>query len=370
MSLHQKINGVWTVVQRPYVLYNGVWTAVTDAYVKRSGAWVSAYHYDVTPPNPPEIDLQIVEEFDVIRGQKTLVSRWIRVGVRLPGTLNSPDAKLARVLTTYAGKPPTSPMGGTYTSQPDSTYPNEPWSDWRYNEFGPHNDTSISVYKQWPRNAGPGYKIAGDKTYYFGAWALDRYGNWNGIATQAAIHVPKDTVDYPRVIVKEARFQPNQSGSWHGSRGFQTGELEQQWSPGSTGLWFYGEQITDSMGSSGSVTVRSAQIYIKREDDNGAANANVYLYWTGYPTVASLPEPGSIVKHEITKLGTLAKGQAKWFDLPISFRNDMNYAIKGMGLDYKDPDKATGYPNDYSVMSSVEEHGRNGELHIVWEEQL
>ena len=45
MSLHQKINGVWTQCQRPYVLYNGVWTAVTEAYVKRSNAWVQAYKW-------------------------------------------------------------------------------------------------------------------------------------------------------------------------------------------------------------------------------------------------------------------------------------------------------------------------------------
>ena len=368
MALYQKINGVWTVVQRPYVLHNGVWTAVTDAYVRRSNVWVSAYHYDVTPPNPPEIDLRIFEDFNIVKGQKQLASRWIQVGVRLPGSLNQTDARLARVLTTYAGKPPTSPLGGTYTSAPDSDFPGEAWGDWKYNEFGVH-DTSISAYKQWPRNASAGTIIKGDTTYYFGGWSLDRYGNWS-VATQASIHVPKDSVGYPQVVVKEARFQPNASGSWRGGQGFQTGDLIQQWSPGSTGLWFYGAQFTDSMGSSGSVTVRSAQIYIKREDDTGLANANVYLYWTGYPTVASLPAPGPIQKFEITKIGTLAKGQGAWFDLPISFRNNMNYDIKGLGLDYKDPVKATGYPNDYSQVSSVASKLRCGEVHVVWEEQL
>lgn len=369
MALYQKINGVWTLCQRPYVLRNGVWTALTQAYVKRSGAWVQAYDFDVTPPSPPLIALSISEDFDTIKGVKTLKSRWIRVSVRLPGASNDPDARLTRVLTDYAGKPPTTQFGGTYTSATDASFPNEPWSEWRYNEFGPHNDTSVEVIKQWPRNSSAGNIIKGDQTYHFTGWSLDNSGNWSA-ATAASIHVPKNSVDVPNVVTKEAKIQPNSSGSWR-SAGWASGNLIQQKSPRSVGLWLYGNQITDSMGATGAITVKSAQIYIKRDVDTGSANANVYLFRSTNGTVGGLPAPGGAIdKSEVTKLGTLAKGQGKWFDLPTSYYNNLNNGIKGMGLDWKDPVKADAFPADYSSMVSTSTNLHSGELHIVWEEAL
>lgn len=369
MALYQKVDGVWTLCQRPYVLRNGVWTALTEAYVKRSGAWVQAYEFDVTPPSPPEISLSISEDFDTIKGVKTLKSRWIRVSVRLPGASNDPDARLIRVLTDYAGKPPTTQFGGTYTSSPDSTFPDEPWSEWRYNEFGPHKDTSVEVIKQWPRNSSAGSIIKGDETYNFTAWALDNSGNWSA-ATAASIHVPKNSVDVPNVVTKEVRIQPNSSGSWR-STGFVSGNVVAQKSPRSLGLWLYGNQMSDTIGQQGAVTIKSAQIYIKRSNDTGTANANVYLFWTTNGTVGGLPAPGgSLGKTDVTKLGVLAKGQGKWFDLPTSFNADLNKNIKGMGLDYKDPVKADAFPQDYSSMVSLASNLHSGELHVVWEEAL
>jgi hypothetical protein len=293
------------------------------------------------------------------------------VGVRLPGTANDDDAQLVRVLTTYNGKPPTTQFGGTYTSTPDTTYPNEPWSEWRYNDYGGHNDTSVEVFKQWPLNYGDGQIIPGDKDYFFTAWALDNSGNWSA-PTAAQIHIPKDSVDAANTITKETRFQANSGGSWR-SAGFQSGDLIQQKSPRSVGLWFYGNQITEAMGASGAVTVKGAQIHIRRENDGGAANANVYLFWTNYAVQGDLPNPsapGGITKHEITKLGQLAKGQDKWFDLPDSYFDNLNSNVKGMGLDWKDPVKADASANDFSQIMSVGSALRCGELHVVWEEKL
>jgi len=364
--------GHWSQVQRPYVNRNGVWTAASEAWIRASGTWQKAYEYDVTPPNPPELDLQVYEDWGVDHGQKQLQSRWLRVGVRLPGSLNDPDAKLTRVLTTYNGKAPTTPLGGTYTAAPDNSFPNEPWSEWRYNEFGPHNDSSVLVYKEWPRNAAAGTIIKGDTDYFFGAWSLDRNGNWS-VAVQQHRYIPKDSVDLPNIVVKEARFQPNASGSWAISQpsSFTSGDLLQQTGPTSTGVWFYGEQMSDSIGSQGAPTIRSAQMYIVREDDIGTAMANIYLYWTPYPTVASLPASGSSLdKHEITKMKQLGKGEGAWFDLPTSFYPDLAANIKGLGLDFKDPQKASAYPNDYSVVYGVASRLRCGEVHVVWEEEL
>jgi hypothetical protein len=374
VPIYQKINGVWTQAQRPYLHkgdpgQSGVWSALSAAYVKRSGVWVQAYEYDVDPPNPPEVTLSIYEDWN---GNK-LHTRWIYVGVRLPGASNDPDARLSRVLTTYAGKPPTTQFGGTWTPGSDSSYPSEPWSEWRYNAFGVHKDTSVYIYKQWPRNAQPGTIIAGNRHYHFGAWSLDNNGNWSA-PVQAQIWVPKASVNAPNIVVKEAKFQPVYSGSWTTS-GFKPGSLVQQNSPRSTGLWFYGNQITDSFGAQTtrgeSITVKTAQIYIKRENDNGAADANIYLFWTPYAWISSLPAAGaSIVREEPIKLGTLAKGQGKWFDLPTSYRNNLNHDIKGLGLSYKDPAKAAAFPEDYSSVVGTEVNLRVGELNIVWQEEL
>lgn len=375
MAVYQLVNGEWVEAERIYVKRNGVFSSVTDGYVKRSGVWAQAFDYDVIPPNPPELTLSVYEDFDIIRNVKTLISRWIRVGIRLPGSANDPEAKLVRVLTTYAGAMPTTPLGGTYWTTPDSDYPSEAWSDWKYNSYGPHKDTSAYVYKQWANgvNPKPGNKITPDKDYHFAAWSQDRAGNWS-VRVDQKIHIAKASVDMANIVVKETKIQPNQSGSWR-STGFQSGNLVQQNSPRSVGLWFYGNQFVDSVGaqttSGETITVRSAQIYIKREDDSGEANAEIYLFWNGYSGPGSLPAPGSgITKNEITKLGTLAKGQGDWFTLPASFRNNLNAGIKCMGLDYKAPDRATAFPEDYSNVTGVAANLRVGEVHLTWEEQL
>jgi hypothetical protein len=367
VPVYQKISGVWTPATKIYVNRSGIQTLVKAAYVKRSGSWVQAFDYDVLPPNPPEISLEIIES-DFGSGVLGVKTRYIKVGVRLPGSSNDPDARLTRVLTDYNGAAPTTQFGGTYTSGSDSTYPTEPWSEWRYNSYGPHNDTSVFKYKAWPRNAGSGTYLAGDKTYHFTGWALDNSGNWS-IANAASIHIPKDGVDTNNVVTKEARFQPNSSGSWKPSTaGFVTGDLTQAKAPKSMGVWLYGNQITDSVG--GTATIKSAQIFVQRTNDSGQASANVYLFWTDTGTVGAMPAPNTtdINKSNTTKLGVLAKGQSKWFDIPSSFYAHMNSDIKGMGLHWKDPVKADAMPDDYSVVTGTATNLRSGEVHVVWEE--
>jgi hypothetical protein len=219
-----------------------------------------------------------------------------------------------------------------------------------------------------------GFTIAGDKDYYFTGWSLDQNGNWSA-PTQVKVHIPKDSVATDNIIVKEARFQPNSSGSWR-SDGFHGGDLIQQQNPRSYGIWFHGNQFTDSIGHQGTPTIRNAQIRITREgadEDNGSASANLYLAWHGYANQAALPNPtapGGLNFNEVTKLGQIAKGETKWFDLPNAFYGDLNKNIKGMGLWWKDPVKASAFPNDYSRIVATSQALRCGEVHVVWEEAL
>jgi hypothetical protein len=368
VPVYQKINGVWTPATRVYVNRSGVQTLAKAAYVRRSGAWVQAFDYDVLPPNPPEISLELVTDQSIGAFGAVTFTRYINVGVRLPGGSNDPDARLTRVLTDYNGAAPTTQFGGTYTSASDSTYPTEPWSEWRYNSYGPHNDTSVYKYKAWPRNAGTGTFLAGDKTYHFTGWSLDNSGNWS-VANAASITIPKGGVA-DNTVTKEARFQPNSSGSWKPSTtGFVSGDLTQSKSPRSMGIWIYGNQITDSVG--GTASIKSAQIYVHRTaDDTGQASSNVYLFWTDVGSAGAMPAPNTtnIAKNDATKLGVLAKGQSKWFDIPTSFHAHMNSDIKAIGLDWKDPVKADAMPDDYSVITGTATNLRSGELHVVWEE--
>lgn len=372
MTLHVKVGDAWVECQRPYVLSNGVWVAANEAWVKSGGTWVQAYDYDVTPPDPPIVGLTIEEDFVTINGVSTLKTRFIRVSHSMPGP-HDPDLKMVRMLTTYNGKAPTTQFGGTYTEAPDNSHPEEPWSDTMYNAFGKHKDTSKVVSKQWPRNASAGTIIKDDETYFFGAWALDNSGNWSP-STQAQIYVPKKSVNVPNIITQEARFQPVYSGTWR-SGGFSNGKLIQQKSPRCQGIWFYGNQINAAVGkytqADEKVKIKKAQVYIERENDGGQANANIYLYWAAYQVASGLPAPGtSLNRHEITKLGQLAKGQGKWFDIPAAYYGDFNKNMGSLGLDWKDPDKADGFPSDFSQVVGTGSNPRSGEIHLVWEEEL
>jgi len=367
VALYQKVDDEWVLCQRPYVKYSGIWTACTNAYVKRSGVWVKAYSYDTTPPVKPEVGLILVEDFDTVGGKKTLKTRYIRVGVRMPLAAHDPTVPMIRVLTDYGGQAPTTPFGGTYTSQTDSSYPYEPWSDWTYGA-GRHGDNSKLIYKQWPRNATDGTQLKGDTNYHFGAWAVDQNGNWS-LATQAQLNIPKGGVDEPRVLKREVGFLPNATGSWKRNE-WAAGRLIQQKSPRSMGLWMYGRQFPDNFSTKSRIT--SAQVYIYRHNDSGAANANIYMFWHAYKNTADLPATGgAIVRNQTQKLGQLAKGQGKWFDLPGQFRDDIkDGSAKGFGLDWKDPAKADANANDYSLVATTAEVPRCGEIHIIWEEDV
>jgi hypothetical protein len=384
MALYQKVPtdpadptgpGTWVLCKRPYVKYNNVYTAAKTAHIKVNGVWVRAWTYDATPPDKPLIDLILHEDFMVKDGKQVLKSRWIRVGVRQPQPNHDPDTAMIRVLTDYNDKAPTTQFGGTYTSTPDTNYPAEPWSEWRYGDGFPHPDNSKLIYKQWPRNATDGTQLKGDNTYHFGAWAVDGYGNWSG-ATQASLHIPKGGVDEPTVHLKEVTFAPNSSGSWASVKfgsGRRTqwvaGHLEQQKSPRSQGLLFYGGQFKDNLTTNS--TIKTAQIYLYRTTAGQNAVANIYLFWMSTHNPTNLPAPGGTIDPQQTRfIGTLAKGQGRWFDIPGTFNSEFkNGNLKCMGLAWKDPDKSDSVANDYSQVAGGN-FGGCGNVHMVWEEPV
>lgn len=356
MTVYQKIADVWVEVQRPYARRNGVWVPATDVYVKRSGSWVRAYEYDKTPSSPPEISLQIIS------------NRYIKLGIRIPGAAD-PDVKRVRVLASRK-EMPTTQFGVGYLYEEDADWKGESWSDWYFNGANPvksganHGaDTTDWDYKQYPPNPTDSTNLPGGQWYYFAAWSEDMNGNWS-VGTYTKVWMPKEGVKADKVILKEANFQASGAGS-AGVNGasYVVGDLVVRESPRSDGFWFHGNKFTASIGEQGAPTVKNAKIRVTRSNDTGQATANVRLFWHGEVSSADLPMNDSLMNN-ITLLGTINKGETKWFDIPTTYFSHFNTEIKGFGLVYG------VQASDYLVVSGLATDMRCGEVNVVWEEAL
>lgn len=358
MAIEVKIGGTWTTVARPYVKRTGLWAPVKAGYVKRAGSWQLAYIHDVTPPTPPELILSAVSKTD---GSE----RYINVGVRDPDAFHDPNLALIRVL--YGGSVgyPTSQFGGAYIGTPDNDYPTEPWSDTRYNGYagGTHASTSV-ITRQYPPNKTA--KVPGGARYYFTAWAMDLYGNWSE-PTMASIFVPKATAGTDLTVVKHARFRPVGAGSVRA--GTYLGEPPQTRADGTDALFFYGGYNVVALGTTRpTVTITNAQVLLYRKNDDGSPQANVFLFWHNqdWPGWTG----GDI--HDITYVGNIAKGEAKWFAIPAAMiPNIVNKTFKGLGVYYKNPAAAAATADQYMDLYSPNDETGSivpGALDLVWTE--
>lgn len=361
-GIYYKIDGVWTQVVRPYVKVNDSWVPAKKAYVKRSGAWVECYQYDLVPPEAPMLSIDLVETKYGQGNKKT--GRHLKIGVRLPGDDHDPDLRMIRVLTTYNKKAPTTQFGGNYVRSPSKEFPDEPWSDFLYSGAKADRDSSAFQYKKWPRDAGESNTMEAG-TQFFGAWAVDDNGNWSP-GTILSINVPKANADVKNVVVKEARFSPNGSGTYKNSS-YVAGDLRQGVSPRSHGYYFFGTDITEAVGKQGAVTIRSAQIRLSRAQDTGDSSANIYAGWVNYGSSGGIS--GGDEPSDIHRIGELAKGRTDWLDLPDSWKEHYKNGVKGLVFWHQDPRKVQAGSDDYSVLEGTAGN-RNGEIHLVWEEAL
>lgn len=312
-------NGIWTQVSRPYVKRGGIWTGVQESWVKRSGAWVQAYQYDTTPPSVPEMALQVID------------NRYILVSVRLPDTGNDPTLKRIRVLVSNSAMP-TSPTGAGGVSTSDANFPNEAWSNFWFNHSDPstdHGDSSLFTHKEYPPNPTKATNLPGGRYYYFAAWAQDLEDNWSrGVYMQ--IWMPKEGSQAAKVIKKEMYADPTNSGSLDITGAYTEGILKINNSPRSNGMVYYGGQFVDSVGRNGPPTITAAAIRVSRRNDAGQPQANVRVGWTdntgGAYDISTL--------NNVTVLGTIQKGETKWFDLPTSWNSHYHTDIRGIGVKF------------------------------------
>lgn len=355
MTVYYKQDGVWLATDRPYVMRNNVWTPARNVYVKSGGIWEIAYTFDTTPPDPPEISAQLID------------NRYYKLGVRIPGPSDS-TLKRIRLLVSRVEKPK-SQFGSGYLSNADDTWPDESWSDWYYNNKNPagdglsHGVTNDFDYKQYPLNPTDATNLPADKDYFFAAWSEDKHGNWSS-GTFLTMHKPKSGAETGKLIVKEANFEANFSGSAElNGANYVEGDLIQRETPRSNGFWFYGSKITSAIGEQGNPTVRNARIRVTRTDDAGQPTANVNVFWHEAADPDDMPVLDAD-RHAITTIGTINKGESKWLPLPDSFLTKLNSQVKGLGLAYGIQ------ASDYLVAASSGTTPRSGEVNVVWEESL
>lgn len=369
MGFYLKIAGVWTAPDKVYVKKSGVWTLAQTVQYKDAGVWNEVFSYDTTPPEIPMVTLELVET-SYWEDKKKKSGRHIKIGLKTPSGGHDSDVKRWRLLTTHQDKRPTTQYGGRFIDNPDDNFPDEPWSEFYFNGYLGSDTTRQTdewQYKTFPRSAKNNSQVGGQKFHYFSVWAEDFNGNWSAV-NHAEIWVPKRNVDAAERIVREARFQTVETGSWT-SAGFVSGQLQQSKSPFSEGLFLYNNQITSKIGGQGAPSVRKAQIYIQRTNDDGRAEANITLYTHAYPNAAGLPAVGSFTRANKLFLGTLGKGEGRWFDLPASYLTALeNDQIKGFGIDNQKPGSSAG-AKDFSVVKSRDQHIRCGELHVTWIEE-
>jgi len=353
MTVYTNIDGTWTTVARPYVYRQGISAPVKQVWVKRSGVWTIAFDYDVTPPAPPELTLSVID------------GRYIMVGVRGTGSTHDPEMAMIRTMVGGTAGYPTSQFGSGYIGGADVTYPTEPWSEVRYNGYGggTHNTTSL-IKKEYPLNVGSKYDLPGGKHYYFQSWAMDLHGNWS-MGTAAQIYMPK-TGD-SNVVVKHGRFNPIADGNLRAGVVYEEPLTVQN---GQDVAFFYGGAMAQSMRQNQPVVdITSAQILLYRKNDDGPAVSNVYLFWHNedWMTWAG----GDI--HQITYVGQIAKGQAKWFAIPDNIKSHLaDESARGIGLYYKDPNKPQANPEDYLQLYSFDDETGGtvtGMIDLVWTEK-
>lgn len=374
-----KRNGIWVNASDIYVRRSGVWTLVQQGYVKINGVWTLGHAKAPAPLAPPVLSLQVIRDSyatNIPGGQVNHVYQYIKVGARFPTGSNEPSLRRIRVLYGGTSNALTNQFGDTFVSEPTNGYPNEAFSEWYFNvdpvnESGvafpnaARDDSSIETFKNYPVNATVTHdNLPGNNQYYFGAWCLDQYGQWSA-GTFSNIFVPKPTSDLSTDVKKEAFFYPIASGSITGSTYTEGDLITRPAGPTQWGVWYFGNQITNSVGSGGAPTITTAKVRITRADDAGQATGNVYAFWHTHGPLGEIVPTGD--RMNITLIGTIAKGQTKVFDLPSSFNAHYNTEVKGLGLAYN-----TGANNasDYITVIGSSSDYRSGELHLTWTENV
>lgn len=302
MTIHVKDSGVWTPAQLD-AKNSGAWAEASQGWVKDAGVWKKFYQQDITPPVVPTLTLDLVD------------NRYVNVNVKA-NTVADTDLDRVRVLVGN-GNYPANQFSSGFVSVSDSTYPNEPWSEYLYNVTGGHTVTT-QYTKEYPPNPGLSTQLPQGAYTYFGAWAKDFRGNWSAGSFQR-IWVPARTIPStpPPKVIKVATYTADWSEDF-----LQTGQL--RWNTGVNnymGLWepFAGWQYTvvgfpheKIVADLRNATVLKIEFYMYAQKAyNKTFNAR-YRYHSAsapQPTIGDIPRFGTF--HQVA----FTNAQGQWVDI-------------------------------------------------------
>ena len=308
----------WTTVYDPYVRTTQSWNKVNQGFVFENGQWVRFFNRDIDHPAAPTLALTalgtvyISSEITGSTSDAVKVSLWIAYGYT-PSTIEgSSNQVLAKVPYDYT--------------------------------------TGLLDVRSW--NLTPGLQ------YWATAVVYDITGNRSPTATDSVL-VPAAPV------AKTAYVDPVGSKSWRPdiSDWRVTSDVYQGGSTLHKGCWFYGDRL-DKINYG---TIKNMQIKIARENTNhgiaGASNV-----WLAHHENKSRPNGNPGTMRDATKVGTLTRGQSKWFDVPKSWWSGFENAnpnYNGLGL-YT----TVGGENNVNhiITHAASDNVASGRVYVEWEE--
>lgn len=361
MVLWFRKSGVWTKPKDIYVKNAGVWKSAQTVRQRQAGVW-QIMDNNVIPPIQ-----SVMVNLEMVTGTSPVKHRYFHVGVNLSDAADNPNLDSIDVLVSKSGYP-SSPNSQGWVTQAADRYPDEEWSNFKFGG----NSTNVEKWKNYPAGASPegGDVLAGGTTFYVSAFPKDIRGVY-GDPTKRAITTPTDFSDNGvRKLI--ARFTPTTIQTLYGNDGVT-------WIPdrydvgtnnGDNVYFFYGNNISSTLGTFNQPTVTQAQLYLYRNASDGIGPAGAANVWSGEHTMTA---PTTDVDFEVlnnsfgqTQLGTLLSGEGKWFDLPDGQLDVLaDNSTKGILL------HASGNPTNLSNqyrLTKTERIPRQGELQITWTE--
>lgn len=328
MTIYRKIAGSWTAIDQPKIKVGGVWKNAVAAFVKEGGVWEQVFAGDTSPPDPPEIILDNIE------------NKYISVGVRLTDPDLDTTLRRIRVLATYKTETyPATPFSSGFYSDSDTIGGPEPWSDWFYNVpftgkngqlITPTRKSNEVSKKKFMPTYYAGKKLSPGTRYNFKAWAEDIYGNWS-LPAVAYLVTPKTFEGNPATI-RTAVVLPNAVGTLDLSSGIFT-EGEAISAPGKAACFDYGSDIINLVGNNAS----SVAAYVRLH--RGGSDIDPYdtnhRTWGGRisTNLTEFLEPSSLYNRGgAANLNAMSKGQIVTKDIPDAWLNNIATGFRGMNL--------------------------------------
>jgi hypothetical protein len=317
---------------------NGWWSG-KYLYLKTGATtWSQIVAPDTTPPSAPSL-------ISISHKPNT---REMTVVIRMP---TDPDV-MASILKYSSVAAPTNPLD-------ESDY-----FDWSIKPAEPNQLVTYTF--EVPKTA---------TKYYFSAWAVDTSKN---VSQRMRIDytVPTPVVAPPpkAPVIKKLTQNALDSGTW--------GLASDIWSPNMgknvaqagpysyRGAWIYGGIIEGALKNA--KKIRRATIRIQRLNTNHGPQYNAFVWLTmhrlGHRGAGGSATPAlSPVRNPPVRVGSLARGQVKTFDIPAAwFPLLMQGGWKGFGLWYPHS-QATG-ADDVNYIQCYGAGTTSGQVYIEWEE--